>query len=138
MPNSFNNYHFQWIQNYGLVNYSATSGGEMRMNEPHTELTLVSFSNQPLAVIPKENIDRLSPGNKINYTGFYNQIHWRGLSTTDHLSVQLFDFTGKLIYSFRQLPGSFILNTSQFSNGAYIIKYQVNNEMWKHFSFVRN
>jgi|GEM_PF-5262296 hypothetical protein len=107
-------------------------------SEPITELTLVSFNNQLVGIKTSKMMDRSVTENQIVSIDIRHQIHWLGASATDHLNAQVFDFKGRLIYSSRQLPGSFVLNTSRFSHGAYVLRYQINNETWKHFSFVMN
>jgi Secretion system C-terminal sorting domain len=126
----------QWIQDFGLVHFNFESS--QQPGSSYESVDLISFNNQSVPIIASKNVNHMSPTNSMVFLDTRHQLHWRGLSATDHLSVQLFDFRGKLIYSSSQLSGSFILNTSHFSNGAYIIKYQINNETWKHFSFVRN
>jgi hypothetical protein len=131
-------YNWQWIQNYGLFSYSHLYGYAQSSGE--TKFTLISFNNQPVGTPTKiigQNTNLLY-GDRIVFADDRNQIHFRGLSAADRLNIQVYDCRGKLLFSSRQLPGSFVLNTSRFSRGAYILRYQVNNETWKHFSFVRN
>jgi hypothetical protein len=130
-------YQGQWIQNYGLVYFTSNWGGMHLMSTNVTELKLISFNDQSIGVIAPKNKNRPPSGNLI-YADTHKQIHWRGLSATDRLGVQLFDFRGKLLYFSRQLPGISVLKTSQFSSGAYILRFQVNNGAWYHYSFVIN
>ena len=134
-------YTLQWIQNFGLIKFT-----NIFANEPGTStetINLVSFNNQmvgkPITAIAPPNISQsLSENQNVLIASTRNQIRWRGLSAVDRLNIQVYDCRGKLVLSSRQLQGSFVLNTSRFSRGAYILRYQVNNETWKHFSFVRN
>jgi hypothetical protein len=130
----------QWIQNIGLV--STASIDMCPANPAHgssSELNLVSFSidSSALALAPKNSGVGPSMDRSI-YADTRNQIHWRGLSGSDHLSVRLYNCKGNLIFSSCQLSGTYVLNASQFSSGAYILRYRLNNGMWKQFSFARS
>ena len=129
-------YKLQWIQNFGLVHY--IYGYASDPGSSTQTVDLISFNNQSVPIITSKNVTNTSPINSMVFLDTRYQLHWRELSANDHLNAQLYDCRGKLIYSSHQLPGSFVLNTSRFSCGAYILRYQVNNETWKHFSFVRN
>jgi hypothetical protein len=130
-----------WIQNYGLFQHYS----EQWTDETYRFQTfwqLISFNDQPVGnptkVLAQKNIRSTLSGNQLIFANTRNQIRWRGLSGTDHLSIRLYNCNGKLIFSSCQLPRTSILNASQFSSGAYILRYQVNNGLWKHFSFVIN
>jgi len=132
----------QWIQNYGLY-YSDTLYRQGQMGSGYyCGLKLVSFNDQPVdtpitAIMPKS--PSLAPsGNPLLYTNTRNQITWRGLSAQDRLCLQLYDYRGKLLFFSRQLPGTYVLNTSRYSSGAFLLRYQVNNGIWRQFPIARN
>jgi hypothetical protein len=130
----------QWIQNIGLI--STASISECTANPSHVsswQLNLVSFSidGSALALAPKNTGAGPSMDRSI-YADTRNQIHWRGLSGSDHLSVRLYNCKGNLIFSSCQLSGTYVVNASRFSSGAYILRYRLNNGMWKQFSFARS
>jgi hypothetical protein len=130
----------QWIQNFGLFSTRSISG--CAHTETSSYLKLVSFNDQPvdssISTIVSKNPVPSRHANPLIYADTRSQIHWRGLSGADHLGVQLFDCRGRLLLSSSQLPGTYILNASQFPSGAYLLRYRVNNDIWNHFSFARN
>jgi hypothetical protein len=126
-------FFYEWLQNYGLIHYGYFEGpyGTFTLN-------LISFNNQSVPIIASKNMIRALPQKSSVFFDTRNQIHWRGLSSLDRLNVQVYDCRGKLAFSSRQLQGNYILNTSQFSSKAYILRYQVNNGIWNNFSLVKN
>ena len=130
-------FYYEWLQNYGLVYYNDFYGAYEGDGKIFA-LSLISFNSQSVPSIVSKNIGRKVPGNPLVFLDTRNQIHWRGLSSMDRLNVQVYDCRGKLAFSSRQLSGNYVLNTSQFSNKAYILRYQVNNGKWNNFSLVKN
>jgi hypothetical protein len=134
----------KWIQNFGLFywsnGYSNYYGGIP--DSKSSVLKLVSFNDQPLdssiSIIAHNNPVLSWHENPPIYADTRSQIHRRGLSETDHISVELYDCRGKLLFSSGKLPGTFMLNTSQFSSGSYILKYRVNNGIWRYLPFAKN
>ena len=129
----------RWIQNFGLFSNGSISG--CAHTETSSELKLVSFNDQPvdssISTIVYKNPVSSRYANSPIYSDTRSQIHWRGLSGADHLSLQLFDYRGRLLFSSSQLPGTYVY-ASQFPSGAYNLKYRVNNGIWKQFAFMRN
>ncbi|MGB7569912.1 MAG: hypothetical protein WBM07_18760 [Chitinivibrionales bacterium] len=130
----------QWIQNYGLYDYYAEY--DAQIISYIFEIKLVSFNGQlvgnPITAITSKNMGQALSENQNILVDTHNQIHWRGLSAADRLNIQVYDCHGKLFFSSRQLPGTYVLNASQFSSKAYIFRYKVNNGVWKNFSLVKN
>ena len=120
----------------------SSNNAEGRQPQQSSEIKLKFFNDQPvdslISAIALKNIAFSSNRIQLIFNDTRSQIHWRGLSGADHLGVQLFDCRGRLLLSSSQLPGTYILNASQFPSGAYILRYRVNNDIWKHFSFARN
>jgi hypothetical protein len=132
-----------WLQNVGHI-YS------MHHNKiycngfgDYARQTLISFNDKPfdysqvkVPVVydsPKPFVkSALVPVEKTA-----DQITFRGASRNDNVSFQFYNCLGKMLYSVSSAPGDFVFNTSQFGRGVYVVRYRINNDLYRQSNIIK-